>query len=44
MAPSFGSGLMRPASAFEFHRDDAFDAPNYFRPAGAAVPPLAQDQ
>ena len=31
-------------SAFEFHRDDAFDSPNYFRPAGAAVPPLRQDQ
>ena len=31
-------------SAFEFHRDDAFDAPNYFRPIGAAVPPLRQDQ
>ena len=29
-------------SAFEFHRDDAFDSPNYFRPigaAGAAAPP-----
>jgi hypothetical protein len=31
-------------SAFEFHRDDAFDSPNYFRPVGAAVPPLRQDQ
>ena len=31
-------------SAFEFHRDDAFDSPNYFRPIGAAVPPLRQDQ
>jgi hypothetical protein len=31
-------------SAFEFRRDDAFDAPNYFRPFGAEVPPLRQDQ
>jgi hypothetical protein len=31
-------------SAFEFRRDDAFDAPNYFRPVGAEVPPLRQDQ
>jgi len=31
-------------SAFEFRRDDAFDSPNYFRPEGAAVPPLRQDQ
>jgi hypothetical protein len=31
-------------SAFEFHRDDAFDSPNYFRPVGASVPPLRQDQ
>jgi hypothetical protein len=31
-------------SAFEFYRDDAFDAPNYFRPVGAAVPPLHQNQ
>ena len=31
-------------SAFEFYRDDAFDAPNYFRPAGAPVPALDQNQ
>lgn len=31
-------------SLFEFHRDDALDSPNYFRPVGAAVPPLNQDQ
>ncbi len=31
-------------SLFEFRRDDAFDAPNYFRPLGAEVPPLRQDQ
>ena len=38
-----GSNAFR-GSAFEFHRDDAFDSPNYFRPVGAAVPPLRQDQ
>jgi Carboxypeptidase regulatory-like domain len=31
-------------SAFEFRRDDAFDSANYFRPIGAPVPPLGQDQ
>ena len=31
-------------SLFEFHRDDAFDSPNYFQPAGQPVPPLRQDQ
>jgi hypothetical protein len=31
-------------SAFEFYRDDAFDAANYFRPVGATVPPLRQNQ
>ncbi len=31
-------------SVFEFHRDDAFDSPNYFRPVGEPVPPLRQDQ
>jgi hypothetical protein len=31
-------------SAFEFRRDDTFDSPNYFRPIGAPVPPLRQDQ
>ncbi len=38
-----GSNALR-GSLFEFHRDDAFDAPNYFTPAGAGVPPLRQDQ
>jgi hypothetical protein len=38
-----GANVFR-GSAFEFHRDDAFDAPNYFRPPGAPVPPLGQDQ
>ena len=30
-----GSNTFR-GSLFEFHRDDAFDAPNYFQPAGQA--------
>ena len=38
-----GSNTLR-GSLFEFRRDDAFDSPNYFRPAGASVPPLRQDQ
>ena len=38
-----GANMFR-GSAFEFYRDDAFDAPNYFRPVGASVPPLRQDQ
>ncbi|MCC7007491.1 MAG: TonB-dependent receptor [Acidobacteria bacterium] len=29
---------------FEFYRNDAFDAPNFFLPAGQAVPPLRQHQ
>src|SRR5207342_1921430 len=33
-----GANMFR-GSAFEFYRDDAFDAPNYFRPVGASVPP-----
>ena len=31
-------------SAFEFHRNDALDAPNYFKPAGAPMPTLRQHQ
>ncbi|HEY6360019.1 MAG TPA: carboxypeptidase-like regulatory domain-containing protein, partial [Vicinamibacterales bacterium] len=31
-------------SLFEFHRDDAFDSPNYFQPANQSIPPLRQDQ
>ena len=38
-----GANSLR-GSLFEFHRDDTFDAPNYFRPPGAEVPPLSQDQ
>ena len=36
-----GSNTFR-GSLFEFHRDDAFDSPNYFRPVGQPVPPLRQ--
>jgi len=38
-----GSNVLH-GSVFEFHRDDVFDSPNYFRPAGEPVPPLRQDQ
>jgi len=38
-----GSNTVR-GSLFEFHRDEAFDAPNYFQPAGQDPPPLRQDQ
>ena len=38
-----GSNAFR-GSLFEFRRDDAFDSPNYFQPAGESVPPLRQDQ
>jgi len=31
-------------SGFEFFRDDAFDAPNYFQPEGQGPPPLRQNQ
>ncbi len=31
-------------SLFEFHRDDALDARNYFHPAGQPKPPLRQNQ
>ncbi len=31
-------------SGFEFHRNDAFDAANYFHPAGQPKPPLRQNQ
>ena len=31
-------------SGFEFYRDEAFDAPNYFHPAGQPLPPLRQNQ
>ena len=31
-------------SVFEFHRNDAFDSPNYFLPANQSIPPLHQNQ
>ena len=31
-------------SGFEFHRNDAFDATNFFHPAGQPKPPLRQNQ
>ncbi len=31
-------------SLFEFHRNDAFDSPNYFHPANQPIPPLRQNQ
>jgi hypothetical protein len=31
-------------SLFEFHRNDAFDSPNFFTPPGQGVPPLTQNQ
>ena len=38
-----GSNAFR-GSAFEFRRDDALDARNYFAPVGEPKPPLRQDQ
>ena len=38
-----GSNALR-GSLFEFHRNDAFDAPNYFHPTGEPLPPLRQNQ
>ena len=43
VATRAGSNTFR-GTLFEFRRDDVFDAPNYFRPAGGPVPPLRQDQ
>ena len=31
-------------SLFEFHRNDAFDSPNYFHPKDQPLPPLRQNQ
>ncbi len=31
-------------SVFEFHRNDAFDSPNYFHPKDQPIPPLRQNQ
>ena len=38
-----GSNRFR-GSLFEFHRNDAFDSPNYFQAAGQPIPPLRQNQ
>jgi hypothetical protein len=38
-----GSNFFR-GSAFEFFRDDAFDAPNYFQTENETLPPLRQHQ
>src|SRR5262245_18561289 len=38
-----GSNTVR-GSAFGFRRDEAFDAPNYFQPAGQGPPQLRQSQ
>lgn len=38
-----GSNQWR-GSGFEFHRNDAFDATNYFHPSGQLKPPLRQNQ
>lgn len=43
VATKAGSNLFR-GSVFEFHRNDAFDSPNYFHPAGQPIPPLRQNQ
>jgi len=43
VATKAGSNLFR-GSVFEFHRNDAFDATNYFHPKGEPKPPLRQNQ
>ena len=43
VATRSGANALR-GSAFEILRDDALDAPNYFRPPGEPVPPLRQNQ
>jgi hypothetical protein len=43
VATRAGSNLFH-GSAFEFHRNDALDAPNYFHPAGEPLPLLRQNQ
>ncbi len=43
VATRAGANAFR-GSLFEFHRNDAFDSPNYFQPAGQPVPPLRQNQ
>jgi hypothetical protein len=43
VATKAGANLFH-GSLFEFVRNDAFDAPNYFDPKGQPVPPLRQNQ
>ncbi len=43
VSTSAGSNQWR-GSGFEFHRNDAFDATNYFHPSGQPKPPLRQNQ
>jgi len=43
VATKAGSNLFH-GSIFGFHRNDAFDAPNYFHPKGEPKPPLRQNQ
>lgn len=43
VATKAGSNVMR-GTLFEFHRNDAFDSPNYFSPPGEPAPPLRQNQ
>jgi hypothetical protein len=43
VATKAGSNTLR-GSLFEFHRNDAFDSPNYFQAPGQKIPPLRQNQ
>jgi len=43
VATRAGANAVR-GSAFEFHRNEAFDAPNYFHPKDDPMPPLRQNQ
>jgi hypothetical protein len=43
VATKAGANLLH-GSLFEFTRNDAFDSPNFFTPAGQGVPPLEQNQ
>ena len=43
MATEAGSNTFQ-GSLFEFHRNEAFDSPNYFHPKGQQIPPLRQNQ
>ena len=43
VATRAGSNAFR-GTAFEFHRNEAFDSRNYFQPASQPLPPLRQNQ